>query len=352
METTNKSELLYSQLCRRVAEMADGAVFPTVRQLMAEYKVSQATVTPAVAALKERGLLESVPRRGMFVRRKAGKPKLLLLQQDWNSYNMRSVRNRLKEAAGVHGFAFEVEFFDYHEDICEHLNEYEADVIVLDGITDDQLSSRQVMLLAQSAAPVILCSNAVPVNQIRYVCGDNTASGALAARYLAGCGHRKIGLLYCEPHIMTSEAITRSFVFIAENSDCRVSLLDCGMKPGDTPDEKIREFVKRYTDGEYDFTALFAISDHGALIALREFEAAGIRVPEEISILGLGNVPEPGIERLTTVDTPRDRIAEAVLEIAVNLVSGRKEFRTQIDVMPELVVERDSVKKCAALMAI
>ena len=182
METTNKSELLYSQLCRRIAEMADGAVFPTVRQLMAEYKVSQATVTPAVDVLKERGLLESVPRRGMFVRRKAGKPKLLLLQQDWNSYNMRSVRNRLKEAASVHGFIFEVEFFDYHEDICEHLNEYEADVIVIDGITDDQLSSRQIMLLTQSAAPVILCSNAVPVNQIRYVCGDNTASGALAAR--------------------------------------------------------------------------------------------------------------------------------------------------------------------------
>lgn len=319
---------------------------------MAEYEVSQVTVTPAITLLKKRGLLESVPRRGMFVRRKSGKPTMLLLQPDWNSENMQVIRKRLEKAAKNTGFSFQVELFPFQEDICEHLNEYDADVIVLDEIADDQFSPQQVMRLTQAATPVILCNNAVPVSNVRYVCGDNAAIGALAARYLAGCGHRRIGILYCEPHIQTEENVVRNFSFVAENSDCRVTMLDCKMKPGCTPDAAIRQFAANYVAGHYDFTALFAVSDHGALIALREFEAAGVSIPDELSILGCGNVPEPGINRLTTVDSPRDRIADEVIKMALELLTCEKEYRTQIDVMPELVIERNSVKKINQLQDI
>ncbi len=349
MEKANKSELLYGRLCRRIAGMANGSPFPTIRQLMAEYEVSQSTVTPAVALLKERGLLEAVPRQGLFVRRESHRPELLLLQPGWaGSTSMVLIRRKLEDAAAKHGFRFRVETFDCNEDICEHLNEYAADVIILDSITNDQLTPVQILRLMQSAAPVILCSNAVPVSQIRYVCGDNAASGVLAARYLSSCGHRKLGLLYCEPHVHTPETLMRSFQFTAESSGCEVTVLDCGMRPGDRPEAKIREFADRYAAGEYDFTALFAVSDSGAVIARREFLAQGIRIPEDLSILGFGNVIEAGEEDLTTIDTPRDQIAEAVLEMASNLLSRRDGFKTQIDIMPELV-ERSTVENTAVL---
>jgi len=88
MMTPNKSDRLYLQLRRRIAAMRDGEAFPTVRQLMAEYGVSQSTVTPAINLLKEKGLLEAYVGRGSFVcKQTEEKPCMLLLQ---NNYSMRA----------------------------------------------------------------------------------------------------------------------------------------------------------------------------------------------------------------------------------------------------------------------
>ncbi|WP_277201345.1 GntR family transcriptional regulator [Victivallis vadensis] len=344
MENGNKTDWLYRELRRRIALMRDGEAFPTVRELIAEYDLSQATVTAAVKRLKEKGLIEAFVGRGSFVRKESkAKPHLLLLQQNWESWNITHVRYELEQAAVRHGFELETVRFDYHSDICERLNDYTADLIILDSLTNDQLTSRQVTALTQSAVPVILCSYAVQIEGIRYVCGDNGSGGALAARYLAQHGHSKIGLLYCEPHVLTSEAVANSFDFVAATCGCEVTLLDCGMQPGDRPELPIREFAKRYAAGEYDFSAMFAISDNGALLAIREFEAAGIAVPDTLSILGYGNVAMPGNERLTTVNTPRDRIAEEVMAMAGNLLNHRRNFKTQVNVLP-VMVERRSVR--------
>ena len=45
MENGNKTDWLYRELRRRIALMRDGEAFPTVRELIAEYDLSQATVT-------------------------------------------------------------------------------------------------------------------------------------------------------------------------------------------------------------------------------------------------------------------------------------------------------------------
>ena len=346
MEKTSKSDLLYSRLYRRVAAMADGSPFPTVRKLMAEYGVSQATVAPAISLLKERGFLEAIPRQGLFVRRNR-KPKLLLVQSDWNSSDQRYMAELLAEAAERSGFTFERFLFDYHREVCDYLDELSADVIVADSITNDLLTPDQIMSIVHSPAPVILCRNAVQVSQIHYVCGDNAASGSLAARYLRRCGHTKIGVLYCEPHFLTPETIVRNFRSATDVPECRLTLLDCNLHSGETPDAKIREFATRYAHGEYDFTALFAVSDHGALIALREFEALGISIPDELSVLGFGNIREPGIERLTTIDTPSSQIADEVIRMATRLANHSEESREyQVDIIPKLV-ERKTVAPIA-----
>ena len=59
MENGNKTDWLYRELRRRIALMRDGEAFPTVRELIAEYDLSQATVTAAVKRLKEKGLISS-----------------------------------------------------------------------------------------------------------------------------------------------------------------------------------------------------------------------------------------------------------------------------------------------------
>lgn len=352
MESENKSDWLYRQLYQRVMGMRDQEPFPTVRRLMAEYDSSLVTVTAAMNRLKKKGLIESFVGRGSFVRRERQSCfHLLLLQPNWESAYLDRNRDMLMEAVQLFPMELEVCRYDYRLDIFAHLNEYSADLIVLDAASIDRLRPRQVMMLTQSVVPVILCSNAVPLEGIRYVCGDNHAVGMLAVRHLIENGHERLGFLYCEPHVLTSETLAGSFNFAASASGCEVTLLDCGMRSGDRPEAKIREFAKRFAAGEFNFTAMFAISDYGALAAIREFEALGIAIPKTLSILGCGNVNVPGIERLTAVDTPHHRIAQEVAEMANHILARHEGFRTQVDV-PPVVIVRGTVRRLPVRQAV
>ena len=118
MVKSSKSDQLYLQLRRRISAMKDGEPFPTVRQLMTEYQVSQSTVTPAINQLKEKGLIEAYVGRGSFVSKKdAGKPHMLLLQHNWPAPILPFMAERLRRAAEEDGFRFEHRIYDYHDDI-------------------------------------------------------------------------------------------------------------------------------------------------------------------------------------------------------------------------------------------
>lgn len=105
MVKSSKSDQLYLQLRRRISAMKDGEPFPTVRQLMTEYQVSQSTVTPAINQLKEKGLIEAYVGRGSFVSKKdAGKPHMLLLQHNWPAPILPFMAERLRRQRKRTGF--------------------------------------------------------------------------------------------------------------------------------------------------------------------------------------------------------------------------------------------------------
>ncbi len=346
MEVDNKTNRLYRQLRRKIAGMTDGEEFPSVRQLIGEYKVSQVTVTAAMNQLKEKGILESFVGRGTFVCKKdmPVHPKLVLLQPDWPSASIARTAKLMELYAEKYGFDFMLARRDYHDDLCMCVDDYEADIIVLDSVANDQLNPEQLMSLSRSAAPVIISNNTIPVAEIRYVCGDNVKAGGLAARYLVEKGHRKLGFLFSEPHIISTESRLRNFEMVASACGCDLEILDCRTTSGDRPDKKIREFMKQFAAGKYDFSALFVISDITAVKAMQYLEEFGVRIPEDLSILGFGDEPEPGMEKLSTVGVDHHLIAESVIKMAQNILRHAPDFKTQIDAEP-MIVDRNSVAR-------
>ena len=95
----NKGSELFRLLRTRIGSMPDGAEFPSVRRLMEEYGVSQATVTAGVRKLRELGLIESFVGRGTFVRRSTTEttPKILLLANDWPSRSIAEMIELLRD---------------------------------------------------------------------------------------------------------------------------------------------------------------------------------------------------------------------------------------------------------------
>jgi len=342
MLTPSKSDRIYLQLRRRIAAMRNGESFPTVRQLMAEYGVSQSTVTPAITQLKDQGLLEAHVGRGSFVcKRKSGKPRMLLLQNNWPSENFLALAATLERYAEEAGFRFKRVLYDYREDITPQLSSFDADVIVLDGIANDLLTPEQVMAISNCPAPVILSRNTVTVSRINYVCGDNTAAGMTAANYLYRMGHRKLGLLFNEPHIHTGECYARGFRSCAASNGCSVEVLDCAIRPGERATERIAQFMADFAAGKYEFTALFPISCEGAAIARERLLEHGVRVPDDLSIISAGTTPK--LDWLTAIDSGMAETSDYIVRMAADILSRGSKYRRQIE-FPQKLVEESSVR--------
>ena len=87
------------------------------------------------------------------------------------------------------------------------------------------------------------------------------------------------------------------------------------------------------------FTALVCRNDYTALGVCRGLQESGVRVPEDVAVVGSGDLDVAAYvtPALTTLATPYEAIAEAAMELMLEQLEGRQEPR-QITVKAPLVV--------------
>lgn len=219
----------------------------------------------------------------------------------------------------------------------------------VDGLILASGSSRPDVIrrVLDSAVPLVVIPGVLTDFPADHVLGDDLAAGRLAAEYLLGLGHRRIGYI-AGPRVGTAssgraegfrQALAEAgFPLAAEatvTGDFRVGGGEAGMA----------ELLRR----DLGLTAVFAANDLMAIGAIKALRRAGIRVPEEISVLGLdgiwiGEVITPA---LTTV-------AQAIAEAAAVSVRLLFERMRQPDLpprrvlLPPFLVERESCRPIVA----
>lgn len=94
-------------------------------------------------------------------------------------------------------------------------------------------------------------------------------------------------------------------------------------------------------------TAIFAASDEMAIGAYRSATEAGLRVPDDLSIIGFDDIDVAAyvVPALTTIRQPYLEIASSAVSLLLKLVADKPPKATQIFLPPELVV-RQSTARC------
>ena len=94
-------------------------------------------------------------------------------------------------------------------------------------------------------------------------------------------------------------------------------------------------------------TAVFAVSDRAALGAIDAIKDAGLRVPEDISIVGFDDLAnaEHSVPRLTTVHYAREEMGTFALQCLLDRIANKSQAPTRTCVLTELVV-RASTAPC------
>ncbi|MDR2453272.1 MAG: LacI family transcriptional regulator [Bifidobacteriaceae bacterium] len=172
------------------------------------------------------------------------------------------------------------------------------------------------------AAPAVLLACAAQPAAGFTAFGEDQGEGArLAARHLAGLGHRDIAHVAGAPGWLDGEA--RMAAFRAE-----LELLGIAWRPpvyGDWSGESGYQAGRRLLEGAPP-TAVFAASDLMALGLIRAFCEAGWRVPEDISVVGFDDAAfaAQACPPLTTVGRDLELVGRRCVEILTALMRGEQ----------------------------
>ncbi|TWF96116.1 LacI family DNA-binding transcriptional regulator [Saccharopolyspora dendranthemae] len=195
---------------------------------------------------------------------------------------------------------------------------------------------------ARSGIPRVFVDRTVPEVQGSSVAVDDVTGGALAARHLAETGHREIAMVN-GPAVLAQcrdrESGARS---VLEGADVRLSVLESAALDVASG----RDAGARLLGMSPRPTAVFCANDLLALGLLQAMVAAGVRVPEEMAIVGYDDIEFAGAAAvpLTSVRQPARKLGRTAAELLIAETSGERAVRhRRLVFQPELVV-RDSTR--------
>jgi DNA-binding LacI/PurR family transcriptional regulator len=178
---------------------------------------------------------------------------------------------------------------------------------------------------------------------------DNEVGVRCALSHLVSLGHRKIAFIKGHTDSIDTEsrwdAIARTAKSFSLELDPRlvVQLERLGMQQTSAIEEGAAcagELLSRSSE----FTALVAFNDVSAIGAMHKFRDAGLRVPEDVSVVGFDDVIAARIAypQLTTVRQPLRMMGECAARELVKSISEGTANGGEITMSPELVVRNST----------
>ena len=166
---------------------------------------------------------------------------------------------------------------------------------------------------------------------------DNYGGGYQAGKYLKNMGHKKVLCIADNDECMDSERI-KGF------RDAMGTLSVGFMQVPFLREDRIHIYQEKMQE-ILEYTAVFAVSDFYAIEVMNCLKKHGVRVPEDISIMGFDDTPlcnysSPALATIRQGITLR---AKKAIEVLLNLKNGTEE-RSILE-LPVTLIERESVKK-------
>jgi LacI family transcriptional regulator len=203
-----------------------------------------------------------------------------------------------------------------------------------------ELSAADRAELAAMQMPLVVVD---PVGQldpaIPTVGATNWAGGLTATEHLAGLGHRRIGTVTGRMSLLCSRARLDGFRAGLERAGIPADpALIC---PGDFTFESALEAATGMLALPDRPTAIFASSDMQALGVYEAARRSGLRVPEDVSVVGFDDLPMSGwmSPPLTTVVQPLAQMAAMATRTLMAMLDGDPEAAgTRLELTTSLVV--------------
>jgi DNA-binding LacI/PurR family transcriptional regulator len=206
--------------------------------------------------------------------------------------------------------------------------------------------------LEKNSIPTAMIGCELKTDSISSIIVDNEVGGQLALEHLHSLGHRKIAFIRGPKALTDSSPRWRGIRNCAKSCDLELdSRLILDLPESRDPIssfEAAYKLTEELIKTRRPFTALLAFDDMSAFGAIRALSRAGIRVPEQCSVIGFDDVATSALysPSLTTVRQPMEAMGASAVGVVVDGINAVLEKRevaaTHRKVAPELVVREST----------
>jgi LacI family transcriptional regulator len=186
--------------------------------------------------------------------------------------------------------------------------------------------------------PCLVINHMVKDLDVSYLAVDNVKGGVIAAEYLINLGHKRIATV--TGNMQTQAGIDRFEGFQKALTKHGLECPEEYVFKGDYSRRCARQAAENFFKLDNPPTAIFAASDEMAMEIISMAYENGIKIPEDISVIGFDDNPAGlfGPVGLTTIKQPLFTMGEEAVRILNEIMVGEQKTIARKVLVPELIL--------------
>jgi LacI family transcriptional regulator len=211
------------------------------------------------------------------------------------------------------------------------------------SITDGAIVVAPVTGEFSSDAPIVSIDPLMSNPHYPSVHATNYKGATDAMNYLLGLGHTRIGFIGGRAELESSTRRLKGYRDALEKAGIPID--EKLIASGDYTTESGIKCTRELLALDEPPTAIFASNDQSAMGVYQVAQELGLRIPDDISVIGFDNIMESKYLKLTTVDQFIYEMGFVATQMLIKLING-EELDSQTYKMQTQLVIRESCQTC------
>jgi LacI family transcriptional regulator len=222
----------------------------------------------------------------------------------------------------------------------DNLRARKSDGVIL--VTSTLQPSHQAELRRLNVPAVVIDPAGGPALEVPTIGATNWAGGRAATEHLTSLGHRRIGFIAGPTSLLCSRARLDGYRAALDAAGLPVS--DELVQPGDFYHESGFRGASALMALPDPPTAIFASSDQMAFGVYEGLRQRGLRVPDDVSVVGFDDLPEArwASPPLTTVRQPLAEMGTLAARMLLRLSRGEETESPRVELATDLIVRNST----------
>jgi GntR family transcriptional regulator of arabinose operon len=343
------NELIQSEKLR------PGDKIPSENELMDALGVSRNTVRQALGDLVNGGILTKHQGKGTFVKSllKSGNTRLVgVINHSLLDNIYPDIIWGIETTLSANGYSFILSNSNQDKEremeaLRRMLNQNICGLII-EPVASTNLGNEDPLfrMIAKAGIPVVTTNCMINGLGASSITIDDNDLGYRAARYLIDKGHKRLAVIYKKEVLA---GIQRRDGFFKACTEAGIKLpAECDAGFGESDERTHPGYAlttKLMKEKGARPTALFCYNDENALQAMKAARDLGLRVPEDLSILGVDNIREAEMAQpgLTTFDHPKGKLGQWAARIIIDQTENCIVPSPEVMKIQPGIIERQSV---------